>query len=124
MQMQSLMPMSASGQTATSHDVRAMSARCRLYAKADIRLRCTIWPGGPAVFNILRRADGDDALGDIWVARIGRVILQILIEIVDLKKDRVTVGVERAKVMFLVWVIGVTEIIERRDSLDDPVDCF
>jgi hypothetical protein len=34
------------------------------------------------------------------------------------------IGFKRAKVMFFVWVIGMTEVVEYRDCLDDPVGCF
>ena len=85
---------------------------------------CTSDPAVQVFLVFFGQHDGNDALGDIWIARIGRVRPQIVIEIVDFKKDRVTIGFERAKVMFFVWVVGMTEIIEHRDSLDDPVDCF
>ena len=47
---------------------------------------------------------------------------QGLVEIIDLEKDRLSVGLERPKIMFFVWVIGVTKIVIDRDGSDDTVD--
>jgi hypothetical protein len=66
--------------------------------------------------------DGDDALSDVWVGRIGRMHGQRGIEVVDLEKDRVAVGFERAKVMFFVWVVGVAKVVVHFDCLDDARD--
>ena len=49
---------------------------------------------------------------------------ECLIEIIDLEKDRLTIDVERPKVMFLVWVVCVTEIVEYGDGFDDACDGF
>jgi hypothetical protein len=42
--------------------------------------------------------------------------------IIDLEHDHVTIGLERAKVVFLVRVVRVTKVVEDRDRLDDPLD--
>jgi hypothetical protein len=47
---------------------------------------------------------------------------QGLVEIIDLEKDRLSVGFERPKIMFFVWVIGVAKIAIHRDGFDDAVD--
>jgi hypothetical protein len=49
---------------------------------------------------------------------------ECLIEIIDLEKDRLTIDVERPKVMFLVWVVCVTEMDEYGDCFDDACDGF
>ena len=46
------------------------------------------------------------------------------IVIIDLEKDRVAVGFERAKVMFFVWIVGVAKVVVDFDGLDDARDCF
>ena len=78
--------------------------------------------GGSSVF--LRQHDGDDALGDGWVGRIGGMHGQRGIVIIDLEKDRVAIGFERAKVMFFVWIVGVAKVVVDFDGLDDARDCF
>ena len=40
------------------------------------------------------------------------MIFQVPVEIIDFKEDRMALGLERAKVMLLVWVVGVAEIVE------------
>jgi hypothetical protein len=72
---------------------------------------------------LLRQHDGDDALGDGRVGRIGRMHRQGRIEII-VEEQLVPFNFEHAEVMFLVWVIGVAEIVVDRDSLDDASDCF
>ena len=42
--------------------------------------------------------------------------------IVDFEKDPLTVGLERSKVVLFVGVVGMTEVVEHRDGLDDAVD--
>jgi hypothetical protein len=54
--------------------------------------------------------DGDDALSDRRISWVGRVRGQHLIIVIDLEKDRLTIDLERAKVVFLVWIVGVAEI--------------
>jgi hypothetical protein len=44
------------------------------------------------------------------------------IKIVDLEKDRFAFDFERPEIVFFVRVIGVTEVVERGDRLDNPVD--
>ena len=46
------------------------------------------------------------------------------IVIIDLEKDRVALGFERAKVMFCVWVAGVAKVVVDFDRLDDARDDF
>ena len=78
--------------------------------------------GGSSVF--LGQHDGDDALGDGWVGRIGGMHGQRGVEIIDLEKDRVAIGFERAKVMFFVWIVGMAKVVVDFDGLDDVRDCF
>jgi hypothetical protein len=42
-----------------------------------------------------------------------------LVEIIDLEKDRLIIDFKRPKIVFLMWVIGVAEIIVHGDGLDD-----
>ena len=44
------------------------------------------------------------------------------IKIIDLEKDRFSLGLERPEVMFSVRVVGVTEVIIDGDCFDDPVE--
>jgi hypothetical protein len=41
------------------------------------------------------------------------------IELIDLEKDRLAIGFEGPKVMFLVRIVGVAEIVVDGDCLDD-----
>jgi hypothetical protein len=41
--------------------------------------------------------------------------------IIDLEKDHDAIDVEPSEVVLLVRVIGLAEVIEDRDRLDDPV---
>src|ERR1035437_9211965 len=65
---------------------------------------------------LVGKQNGDHALGHSWIGRIGRVVHQGRIEVIDLEKDRLSVGLERPEIMFFVWVIGVTKIVIHRDS--------
>ncbi len=47
---------------------------------------------------------------------------QRLIKIIDFKKDCLSVGFERAKIVFAIWVVGLAEIVVDRDGLDDSGD--
>ena len=47
---------------------------------------------------------------------------QVLVVIIDLEKDRLSVGFERPKIMLFVWVIGVTKIVIHRDGFDDALN--
>src|ERR1700730_15346137 len=53
--------------------------------------------------------DRDHALGDGRISRITGVVREALVEVVDLEEHLVAVGIERAKVMFFVRVVGVTK---------------
>ena len=66
--------------------------------------------------------DRDHADGDGWVRRVGRVVFQVPIKIIDFEKDRVAFSLERAKVVLFMWVVGVTKVVKHRDGLDDAVD--
>ena len=44
------------------------------------------------------------------------------VEIIDLEKDRVAIGYERAKVMFFVWIVGMAKVVIDFDCLDDASD--
>jgi hypothetical protein len=50
------------------------------------------------------------------------VVGQVLVVIIDLEKDRLSVGLERPKIMLFVWVIGVTKIVIHRDGFDDALN--
>ena len=63
--------------------------------------------------------DRDHADGDGRVGRIGGVVIHAAIKIIDLEKDRVAFGLERAKVMLFVGVVRVTKVVETGDGLDD-----
>jgi hypothetical protein len=68
--------------------------------------------------------DRNHAFSDRGIRRVWGVIAARLIVIIDLEKYRVAVDLERAKVMFLVWVVGVAEIVIDRNSFDDASDGF
>jgi hypothetical protein len=72
----------------------------------------------------LRQHDGYYALGDGWIGRIKGMHRQSGIVIIDLEKDRVALDLERAKVMFFVWIIGAAKVVVDFDRLDDARDCF
>jgi hypothetical protein len=65
--------------------------------------------------------DRDDPLGDCRVGWIGRMVGESPVEIIDLEKDRDAIDVERSEVVLFVWVVGLAEVVEDRDGLDDPV---
>src|ERR1035437_9806707 len=71
---------------------------------------------------LVGKQNGDHALGHSWIGRIGRVVHQGRIEVIDLEKDRLSVGLKRPEIMFFVWVIGVTKIVIHRDGFDDALD--
>src|ERR1700724_3209684 len=48
---------------------------------------------------LLGQHDRDHALGDRRISWIGRVVAEALVVVVDLEKDRVAVGVKRAKIV-------------------------
>ena len=52
------------------------------------------------------------------------MVAEALVEVVDLEEHPLAVGVERAKVVLFVRVVGVTKVVKDRDGLDDPGDGF
>ena len=52
------------------------------------------------------------------------MVRQGRIEIIDLEKDRLAVGLERPKIMLFVGVVGVAKIVIYRDGLDDALNGF
>ena len=60
--------------------------------------------------------DGSDESGECAV-RVGVVII-------DLEKDRLAIDLERAKVMFFVWIVSVAKVVVDFDRLDDARDRF
>ena len=46
------------------------------------------------------------------------------IVIIDLEKDCVVLDLERAKVMFFVWIVSMAKVVVDFDRLDDARDCF
>src|SRR5580704_7995276 len=51
---------------------------------------------------LLSQHNGDHTLGDRFISRIWRMTGEGFVVIVDLEKDRVAIGFERAKIMLLV----------------------
>ena len=76
----------------------------------------------PSIF--LRQHDRDDALGHRGIGWVGRVIFQILVEIIDLEKDCMAVGFERAEIVLLMRIVGVAKVVIDLDGLDDTGDGF
>ena len=50
--------------------------------------------------------------------------VQVLIVIVNFKHDGCAFELERAKVMFAVRIVGSAEIVEDRNGLYQPLNCF
>ena len=48
--------------------------------------------------------------------------VQVLIVIVNFKHDGCAFELERAKVMFPVWIVGSAEIVKGCDNLDQTLD--
>ena len=44
--------------------------------------------------------------------------------VIDLKEDGMTIGVERSKVMFLMWIVGVAEVIKDLNRVENAGDRF
>lgn len=65
--------------------------------------------------------DGDDTFGHQRVGRIGRVVGERLIEIIDFEHDPVAVGIEGTKVVFFMWIVGVAKVVVHRNRLDDAL---
>ena len=68
--------------------------------------------------------DRDNSLGHRRVGWIGGMMGEGPIKIVDLEKDRFAFDFERPEIVFFVRVIGVAEVIEHGDRLDNSVDSF
>ena len=77
---------------------------------------------GSSVF--LRQHDRDHSLGDRGIGRVGRMTGEGLVVIIDLEKDSVAVGFERAEIVFFIRVVGVAKIVIHRNRFDDPGDGF
>jgi hypothetical protein len=71
---------------------------------------------------LFRQHDRDDPLGDGGIGGIGRVHWHAVIEIVDLEKDPVAVGLERSKVVFLMRVVRMAKVVEDSNRFDDAFD--
>src|ERR1700730_2420542 len=54
--------------------------------------------------------DRDHALGDRGVGRIAGLLREALVVVVDLEEHPLAVGIERAKVVLFVWIVGVTKV--------------
>ena len=52
------------------------------------------------------------------------MIAQVLVVVIDLEKDCSPLGFECAKVVFFVWIVGVTEVIKDGYCLNDAFDCL
>jgi len=64
-----------------------------------------------AVWSVLLgQHDGDHALGDGPVSCVWGMVGEALVVIIDLEKDRLTVGFERAEIVLFVRIVGVAEI--------------
>jgi hypothetical protein len=68
--------------------------------------------------------DCDHALGEGWLGWVVGVPRERWVVIIDFKKDHVAVGFERAKVMLLVGIIGMTKVVVYGDCLDNASDSF
>ena len=68
--------------------------------------------------------NGENPFGDSGIGRIWGVKVQVLIVIVNFKHDGYAFELERAKVMFAVRIIGGAKIIESRNGLYQPLNCF
>ena len=73
---------------------------------------------------LLSQHNSDHTLGDRAVRCIWRMTGEGFVVIVDLEKDGVTIGFERAKVVLLMWIVGVAEIVKYGDRFDDARDHF
>ena len=71
-------------------------------------------PRGASV--LFGQHDVDDALGDGRIRRVGRVIGEGLVEVVNFEKYRVAVGLKRAEVVFAIRIVGVAEIVIDRSK--------
>ena len=48
----------------------------------------------------------------------------MLVEIIDLENYCLAINLERAKVMFFMWIVGMAKVVIDFDGLDDARDCF
>ena len=68
---------------------------------------------------LFRQHDSNQALGDRRIGWVRRVEAQRLVVVVNLEKDHMPIGLERAEVVLLVRVVGVAKIVIDGDRLDD-----
>ena len=54
----------------------------------------------------------------------GECTVSVEFVVIDLEKDGVALGFERAKVMFFIWIVGVAKVVINFDGLDDARDRF
>ena len=88
------------------------------HGRRHLRCRGTAGSGKrPSV--LVGEHDRDHADGDGGVGRIGGLVVQAAVEVVDLEKDRVAFCLERPKVMLFVGVVRVAEVVKYGDGLDD-----
>src|SRR5262249_40620758 len=71
---------------------------------------------------LLGQHDRDHTLGDRRVSSVRRMHRQCFVVVVDLEKDRLAVGVERAEVVFLIRVVGVMKVVKHLYGLDESFD--
>ena len=64
--------------------------------------------------------DRDDPFRNARVCRVGRVMGEGVVVVVDLEEDRLTLRLKDPEVMLFVRIVGTTEIVIDRDRLDDP----
>src|ERR1700736_2305327 len=63
---------------------------------------------------LLGQHDRDHALGDRRISWIGGVIRKALVVVIDLEEHLVAVGIERAKIVLFVRIVGVAKVVEHR----------
>jgi hypothetical protein len=68
---------------------------------------------------LFRQHDGNHALSNGRVARIGRLMAECFVVVLDLEKYHRSIDFERAKVMLFIGIIGLAEIVIDGDRLDD-----
>jgi hypothetical protein len=82
-----------------------------LFAAVAYWQLCAVSVWRPTRRSVLfRQHDGDNALGD-RISWVGQVRYERLVAIIDLEKDRLAIDLKRPKIVFLIWVVGVAEII-------------
>jgi hypothetical protein len=55
--------------------------------------------------------DRDHALGNGGVCRVGRVLAEVAVVVINLEEESVPVDFERTKVVFFVGVVGVAKVV-------------